>query len=396
MHLLLEKYMISGADFSVPDIGFLEVISLNIRSTITSFGAAAGMTVLILDSRTAIAGAVAGIDICIKTLIPSLFPFFVLSILLTGSVLGRPVNLLRPVARLCRIPAGCESLLAIGFLGGYPVGAQNVAFARESGVLSSKDAGRMIVFCNNAGPAFMFGFLSQMFQNPICPWLLWMIHMSSAIVLGLLLPGGGDRNVAMPCTQNLTFSHALDKSIKVMARVCGWVILFRIILEFLQGSVLNCLPVTGQVLVAGLLELSNGCLWLRALPSEGLKFILSAVMLSFGGMCVYLQTRSIAANVSMDLYIPGKMLQGCISFLLSYGVQFLLFSGDRIRIHPIFVCTMLILTILAAVFLRNLEKSVAISGKILYNEKSCEKRRILCCSGKKSKNPAPTAFTAPN
>ena len=38
--------------------------------------AALGMLVLILDSKTALAGAREGIDLCIRTVIPSLFPFF--------------------------------------------------------------------------------------------------------------------------------------------------------------------------------------------------------------------------------------------------------------------------------------------------------------------------------
>ena len=46
------------------------------------------MLALILDGRTAIDGARQGIELCLRTVIPSLFPFFVLSILLTSSLLG--------------------------------------------------------------------------------------------------------------------------------------------------------------------------------------------------------------------------------------------------------------------------------------------------------------------
>lgn len=396
MHPLWKMYMISGAEFSCPGIDSFEVITLNIRSTIRSSVVAGCLVILILDSRTAMAGAAAGIDICIRTLIPSLFPFFVLSILLTGALIGQPIRFLRPVAKLCRIPAGCESLLAIGFLGGYPVGAQNIAFAWEQGSLSSEDAQRMVAFCNNAGPAFIFGFLGQIFQNPLLPWLLWMTHMTSAIAVGFLLPGGIYSNSPLPRARNLTLSGAVDKSVRVMAQVCSWVILFRMILEFLRGWFLDFIPPAIQIMLTGFLELANGCLLLQKLPSDGLKFILSAVMLGFGGVCVYLQTQSISGSISLRLYIPGKLLQGCLSFLLSYPIQFFFQSGDRIRISSFFVGAMLIATILTSVILRNFEKSVAISGNILYNEKSCEKRRTPCCSGRKSKDPVPTAFTAPN
>ena len=47
---------------------------------------AIGMMMLILDSKTALQGAANGIELCFRTLIPSLYPFFVLSILLTSAL----------------------------------------------------------------------------------------------------------------------------------------------------------------------------------------------------------------------------------------------------------------------------------------------------------------------
>ena len=49
---------------------------------------ACGMMMLILDSQTAMHGAAEGIVLCINSVVPSLFPFFVLSILLTNRVLN--------------------------------------------------------------------------------------------------------------------------------------------------------------------------------------------------------------------------------------------------------------------------------------------------------------------
>ena len=81
------------------------------------------MLALILDGRTAIDGARQGIELCLRTVIPSLFPFFVLSILLTSSLLGSSLAVLRPLGRLFGMPDGAESLLIPAFLGGYPVAA---------------------------------------------------------------------------------------------------------------------------------------------------------------------------------------------------------------------------------------------------------------------------------
>ena len=97
--------------------------------TWTGIVAAIGISLLILDSKTALAGAQSGVELCIRTVIPSLFPFFLFSILLTTSLMGRRIRILRPLCRLCRIPEGAESILIAGCLGGYPVGAQCVSQA---------------------------------------------------------------------------------------------------------------------------------------------------------------------------------------------------------------------------------------------------------------------------
>ena len=165
------------------------------RSLAVGLAAAAGMMVLILDSRTAVEGIREGIDLCLKTLIPSLFPFFVLSILMTGNLSGRKLQVLRPIGRLCGVPEGCDSLIVTGFLGGYPVGAQSIALAWEQGVLSQEDAKRLLGFCSNAGPAFLFGVVGPAFDTAWVPWLLWAIHMASALIVGTLsrAPSGSSK-----------------------------------------------------------------------------------------------------------------------------------------------------------------------------------------------------------
>ena len=106
--------------------------------------AALGFLLLILDSQTAFQGATRGIELCLRTVIPSLVPFFILSILLTESLAGRTMPILRPIGRLLRIPSGSEGILLIGLLGGYPSGAQSAAQSCRSGRMSLSACRRML------------------------------------------------------------------------------------------------------------------------------------------------------------------------------------------------------------------------------------------------------------
>lgn len=310
------------------------------------------MLVLILDSAAALNAAGAGVELCIKTLIPSLFPFFIFSIYLTGSLGEQTLKILAPLEKLCRIPRGSGSLLITGMLGGYPVGAQSIALACESGSLSRQDARRMLAFCNNAGPAFLFGMIGQFYDTPKWAWLLWTIHMVSALAVSALIPGAAEPFRARGDTAPVTLTRSVEKSVRVMAVVCGWVIFFRVILGFLDRWILWLFPTSAQVFIKGILELSNGCVLLGEIPSNGLRFLLADVLLAFGGLCVTMQTRSVCGGLSMEYYLPGKLLQASVSLFLGAFVQVFFPLEQRFAVPIPLLLMNLILTVSVCAWLR--------------------------------------------
>ena len=322
-----------------------------------------GILILILDGKTALLGAQEGMKLCINTLIPSLFPFFLMSTLLTGAISGQTISCLRPLASICKIPRGTESLLLIGLLGGYPVGAQNVSLLYQQGKFSRAQAMRMIAFCNNAGPSFIFGVLSVMFTQGHTSWLLWIIHIISALLVGMILPASESSETVSISSKEIHITDALWQSIKVMAVVCGWVVLMKIILVFMQLWFLWLFPVPIQVFISGLLELSNGCMRLPEISCEGLRFIIVSALLALGGTCVTLQTSSVAGNIPMQLYFHGKVLQCCISVILACLVQVTFPAAMRFQNHRIIILP-IVFIILAAAFLHKKKKSSSIQALI--------------------------------
>ena len=276
-----------------------------------------GMLVVILDSKTAVAGIRDGVQLCLNTLIPSLFPFFILSSLITASLVGHSIRPLRSICKLCRMSPGSESFLAVGILGGYPVGAANIAGAAAKGSLTQEEAERMTVFCNNAGPSFLFGILGPMFPDQTWVWVLWATQIGASILTGFLLSGSGSKPLDSGTPNQVTLSDCLSCGIKSMALVCGWVVLFRMILEFLRGWILWLFPVTLQVIITGLLELSNGCLSLSGIESNSVRFLVTGTMLSMGGFCVWMQTKAVFPRLNLYRYIMGRTIHCLICFLLS-------------------------------------------------------------------------------
>ena len=290
------------------------------RKYLYGIGAAAGMLVLILDGKTALAGARSGIELCLMTVIPALFPFIVLSILLSGALLGASIPPLRPVGKILKMPAGTESLLLCAFLGGYPSGAVAVSEAFRAGSLSKGAAERLLSFCNNAGPAFLFGMTLSLFPDAGAAWLLWGIHILSALAVGILIPGKEYSPVKLK--KGGSSIGVIKKAITVMATVCAWVILFRIIITFLDRWILWLFPPEVRVAVIGVLELSNGCCSLTLVNDVRVRLILCSGMLALGGLCVTMQTVSSVRGLKMNQYYLGKILQFVCSILLSAAAVF--------------------------------------------------------------------------
>lgn len=299
--------------------------------------AAAAMGVLILDSKTAVAGAQKGLFLCIETIIPSLFPFFLLSNFLTDIVSGHNIPFAAPFLRIFRISPGSEGLLLTGLLGGFPIGAQCVSHSFEKGSISAENAERMLIICNNCGPAFLFGMAASIFKEWYIPWFLWAIQVASVLMSAALIPGIPS-TVTPGRSSQASLPAALQRSLRSLATVCGWVILFRIVITFLDVWILWLLPTELQCAITGIFELSNGCFDLVRIRNTGLRFVLCAGILNFGGICVFLQTFSIISpRLNTRMYFPGKVFQSCFSMMLSCCVQSIILPQENSWHPPLWI-----------------------------------------------------------
>lgn len=311
------------------------------NASVTLFAILALVT-LIIDSKTALAGAQEGISLCINTVIPSLFPFLFISALLANMLTSQKLPMSNSFCRLLGVPKGAEHILLLGFLGGYPVGAQTISDAVQTGFLSRENGKRMLAFCSNAGPAFIFGIGSTLFEKQWLCWVAWAIQITSALIIGLLIPVEWEEKAAVAHTNCIQITGIQKKSLQAMAGICGWVVLFRTLIRFCRQWFLWLFPAWIQCVLTGTLELTNGCISLQYIADENLRFILFSAMLSFGGLCVTMQTYSVCQNLNQSLYIPGKLGQTLLSTLLAIAFisrEIAVYLGLAIVIGSAFLLT---------------------------------------------------------
>jgi len=256
-----------------------------------------------------------GLRLCGGTLIPTLFPFF----FLTGFLGQRLPAIGRKCGFLGISPQALTGLL-MSFIGGYPTGVVTAVALYKSGRITKEEAEDLIPVCNNSGPGFFIGVLGMtVMGEPRKGLCLYLVHICSAVMI-LMFRGrrNGESVLYSRSVEHKSFprlfQQVLGNSCETMIRVCGLVILFSVF----QKLVIPLIP-GGYRRYWGFIELSSG---IRNTGPE--DFILWAVMMGWGGLCVHLQAMSIwqEAGLHIQGYFMVKALHGILSGVMASAIYY--------------------------------------------------------------------------
>ena len=268
-------------------------------------------------------GAKEGLNLCLYSVLPSLFPFFVLSSLLLSlgfaEGLGR---LLFPMMNaLFHLGGNGASALALGLIAGYPSGARAVSQLYTDGLCGKEEAEHLLAFCNNCGPAFFLSYLgAERFGSTAVGMRLWLIHVLSAVLVGILLRPKRilSRDAVPKKTEAIgfaaSFTQAVQSGFSSFLGVSAFVLLFSVLLQPMKS-------VFGSTPLLGVFELFSG---IAALDGSPPSFLFAAALTAWGGLSVHAQSASFfsAAGLSGRWYLRGKLLQAVISTAIAAALTF--------------------------------------------------------------------------
>jgi sporulation integral membrane protein YlbJ len=303
---------------------------------------------LLFYPTESVEAAKSGLKTCAELIIPSLFPFFVLSSFMIelgiADALGR---LARPIMRgLFGLGGNCSLPFLLGFVGGYPVGARSAISLYERGEISKGEALRLLSFCNNSGPAFILGVVGAgVFCDSKAGLLLYLIHFLSSVAVGLIFRGyrveGEARLVREPEKKKLSksisakFTSSVGGAFTSVLGISAFVIFFSVAIRLLiisglipaaaKGAAFLLRPLgvtaeSAEELISGMIEMTSGVSSLRgAAGSLGKNAVMAAFMLGWAGLSVHFQVLAFLtkSGLSSKTYILGKLLHAVISALLA-------------------------------------------------------------------------------
>lgn len=293
---------------------FCTVILKNILTLIIV--SAIGVCLIIYPNATT-DGIKKGFLLLGNNLIPSLFPFMVLSSYVSQSNIAeiiskffeKPFNWFFKTSGYGIIP------FILGFLGGYPVGAKTVVEFYENGKISQNDACRLLYWCINPSPAFAITAVGTFMLGNITSGLFIFIScLLSSLTLGFFTRFISNNeifeiNTLQKANKENLFVKSVAKGSEGMFSVCGWVLTF-CVLSALCG-VLN-IPSTISTIINSVGEVTTGC---KNAAASGLSLPVIAGILGFGGFAVICQcaTYSAICKVHIKYLICSRLINSAIS-----------------------------------------------------------------------------------
>ncbi|MDD5923434.1 MAG: hypothetical protein PUC88_01440 [Clostridia bacterium] len=278
-------------------------------------------------------GAYEALINCGRVLIPSLFPFMVLSQFAVYSGVGDRLSRLfkAPVRILFKLPECCAICIILSFIGGYPVGARMIRTMYARGDITREQAERMSYFCVGAGPAFVMGMVGNiLFCNQMVGVVIFVSQLVASLILGIALSLRSKYipSVSTKVKKTESFAdsivYAVSDASQGMTIMCFLVILFGSVLALLDGDWLGYIEGAlhmdldkVKMAISTILEVTNGCISCSKLGGSA---ILASFAVGFGGLCVHFQIFASLSDLELNKvkFVLCRFVSGILSAFFTY------------------------------------------------------------------------------
>lgn len=259
-----------------------------------------------------------------NTVLPSLFPFMVLSDFMVKSDLCSYLKIFpgKFLGFFAGIKDEVTCAVILGLLSGFPVGASMICEMYKGGDISKKDAEKALCVSHNTGPAFPISFIgTYLYGNTAFGVCVYFSQILSMILLSRII-FKSSKNTEMIVSQSrekVNYTAALTDAIKKSAfcciTVCASIVFWKTVCEFF-----TVFSPTINAVIISFFEFSSGSIAAAEIGGiSGAAIIGFAV--GFGGLAAMFQ----AASFSSD---SGLSLSKAFFFKIAQGITCALFTAS--------------------------------------------------------------------
>lgn len=262
-----------------------------------------------------------GIDLSLGTLIPTLFPFMIVSTLITKeNLFDRIPKFIKKLTKtIFALDGKCLGAIIISMVGGLPLGCKMASDLYDNGEISQSQARKMTLFCFCTGPAFTISSVGlYMLGSKEAGVLIYTSLILSAITVGILSRFFEDDDSLYHQTktddQKETFSTNLVRSVSsgssAMLNICAWVIIFSCIIRLIEILPLN---ESASFFLSCILEVTNGAY----IASGNMPLPIIAGIIGFGGFCGHCQVMPylVKLRLKYKYFFVSRIIGGALSVI---------------------------------------------------------------------------------
>lgn len=317
--------------------------SPNILITLSSLIISVLIIFLAIKPEQYISSVYNGLLLFIKSVAPSLFPFFFFTKLLSAlGGIDKLSNLFKkPVAMLYNCPPAGGYIFLMSIISGYPVGSRMLSDLYDEGGITQSDAKAMSSFTSTSGPLFIVGTVGVfMFKSSKFGYYVLICHYIGALLNGLIYRKRKNYTELEYCPSKKSLDNILSdcmtSSILSLAIVGGYIAIFSMVIDvlidirvidiiakglFYPFQYLGCDMQVCKGIAVSLIEITRGCQEISASPlSFNITLPFVAAALAFGGMSISFQSLSFLSKckIRASYYFLTKATQAIITFFVAY------------------------------------------------------------------------------
>lgn len=284
---------------------------------------------LILKKSLVYSSITYSLNIWVNNLIPTLFPFFIISdILINYRFTDYIPNFIKNLCKqLFNISDNMITILFLSIISGFPSNARNTRIQYDNKEINELEANHILIFSHFSNPLFILNTATIfLYANENIGIILLISHYLSNFILGILFKNyfkHPKNNISSITKINnhfgTIFITAIKRSIDTILLICGIVTSF-LLLSSIINNTFNLNPYNSMI-IKGLLEITIGIESLGKLNIPLIyKTVITSCFLAFGGLSVHIQVLSqiIDTDIKYKYYLIGRIYQTILSGIITY------------------------------------------------------------------------------
>ena len=329
MNFMRDLFFLSRIFIFMREVVFIKHKKTRTGMIFIGFAALGCMIYSLVCPQPAAASASRALRLCAGSVVPSLIVFIIAAKMLAGSGIARKLAGAELPKRLFGVSGGGLLVMTVGFISGYPAGSAAAAELVANGSMSEKEAGSLLPFTNNAGPAFLTGAVGAgMFGDVKAGIIMLAAQTLSSFALIFLtknerLANMKESDDAMPektASAAKLIASSIAKGGSALVSICAFVTFFTVVSDAVN-SVLMRFGANNIVcaVVSGIFEITSGLDLLGAFYADFpvISVGIAGGIIGFSGISVMMQVfdRAEEGNVPTVGYVSGKIASAALTSL---------------------------------------------------------------------------------